>query len=294
MGGTDEKLGKEQKEQASGINGSRTSQTGFNINNAALLSKHSYHQQDSSFANQEASKRDCFKPASRAHKQHKASLLSLSNQSSASSVLGWISACPRCWTHTHDVVLYRDFFCLLQGRKVGQLQQAWSPSALGQACRAQGTQSPPAAQTWEQPQPAAGRHRCCGGCPLLPSSAARGNFGCQKHRDCSTMLLCPSKADLTSSISSTDPMSGQHRWLSAHPQLLAPKASSARPPSAHGTSRGERPARTAFAFRGARGDVRLQLPPPRTPREQGDVLTASCRNATHPQPLHRRHASALQ
>lgn len=62
MGGTDEKLGKEQKEQAWGINGSRTSQTGFNINNAVLLSRHGYHQQDTSFANQKSSKHHCLKP----------------------------------------------------------------------------------------------------------------------------------------------------------------------------------------------------------------------------------------
>lgn len=102
--------------------------------------------------------------------------LSLSNQSCQQRLGLDFCLSTLLDTHTHDMVLYRDFFCLLQGRKVGQLQQAWSPSALGQACRAQGTRSPPAAQTWEQPQPAAGRHRGCRARPLLPSRAARGTF----------------------------------------------------------------------------------------------------------------------
>lgn len=53
---------KSRKNRPGGINGSRTSQTGFNINNAVLLSKHGYHQQDTSFANQKPSKHDCLKP----------------------------------------------------------------------------------------------------------------------------------------------------------------------------------------------------------------------------------------
>lgn len=175
MGGTDEKLGKEQKEQASGINGSRTSQTGFNINNAALLSKHSYHQQDTSFANQEASKHDCFKPANRAHKQH-GSLPPLNPLPAASGLDFCLSTLLR--THKHDVVLHGGFFCLLQGRKVGLQQQACSPLALLQPCCAQGTQSPLAAQTSEQPKPAAGRHSAAGEYPLLPSCAAGGTFRC--------------------------------------------------------------------------------------------------------------------
>lgn len=65
--------------------------------------------------------------------KHKASPLSLSNALATASGLDfWSSAL--LGTHTHDVVLHGDFFCLLRGRKVGLLQQACSPLALLWPC----------------------------------------------------------------------------------------------------------------------------------------------------------------
>lgn len=65
--------------------------------------------------------------------KHEASPLSLSNTLTAAFGLDfWLSAL--LGTHTHDVVLHGGFFCLLQGRKAGLLQQACSPLALLQPC----------------------------------------------------------------------------------------------------------------------------------------------------------------
>lgn len=101
--------------------------------------------------------------------------LSLSNPLPAASGLDFCLS-TLLGTHTRNVKLHGGFFCLLQGRKIGLLEQACSPLALLGPCWAQGTQSPLAGQTQEQPKPAAGRHPCHRGIPLASLLCCQGHF----------------------------------------------------------------------------------------------------------------------
>lgn len=177
MGGTDEKLGKELKEQASGINGSRTSQTGFNINNAALLSKHSYHQQDTSFANQEASKHDCFKPANRDHKQHEASPLSLSNPLPAASASGFLLVYTA--RNTQHCAAQRLFLRTAR-QKSRAAATTLEPISTAKALLSSGHSEPSCSSAKHKSSPSLQQAdtSAAGEYPLLPSCAARCTSRC--------------------------------------------------------------------------------------------------------------------